>query len=33
MKNFNWPSLIFQLVSEPVWSLVDFNRLCDLKAT
>jgi hypothetical protein len=27
------PSPVLQLVSEPVWSLVDFNRLCDLKVT
>jgi hypothetical protein len=40
-RNFDWlsftplwsPSLVLQLVSEPVWSLVDFNRLCDLKVT
>jgi hypothetical protein len=33
-KNFDWsPSPVIQLVSEPVWSLVSFNRLCDLKAT
>jgi hypothetical protein len=24
---------VLQLVSEPVWSPVGFNRLCDLKAT
>jgi hypothetical protein len=27
------PSPVFQLVSEPVWSLIGFNRLCDSKAT
>jgi hypothetical protein len=27
------PSPVHQLVSEPVWLLVGFNRLCDLKAT
>jgi hypothetical protein len=27
------PSLVLQLVSEPIWSLVYFNRLCDLNAT
>jgi hypothetical protein len=40
-RNFDWlpftplwsPSLVLQLVSEPVWSLVGFNRLCDPKAT
>jgi hypothetical protein len=26
------PSPVLQLVLEPVWSLVGFNRLCDLKA-
>jgi hypothetical protein len=43
VRNFDWlpftpppfwsPSLVLQLVSEPVWSLVGFNRLCDPKAT
>jgi hypothetical protein len=41
MRNFDWlsftpplwtPSLVLQLVSEPVWSPVGFNRLCDTKA-
>jgi hypothetical protein len=40
VSNFDWlpftllwsPSPILQLVSEPVWSPVGFNRLCDLKA-
>jgi hypothetical protein len=40
-KNFDWlpfiplwsPSSVIQLVSEPVWSLVSVNRLCDPKAT
>jgi hypothetical protein len=27
------PSPVLQLVSEPVWSPIGFNRLCDLKAT
>jgi hypothetical protein len=27
------PSPVLQLVSEPVWSLVGFNRLYDLNAT
>jgi hypothetical protein len=39
--NFDWlpftplwsPSPVLQLVSELVWSLVDFNRLCDPKTT
>jgi hypothetical protein len=39
--NFDWLSftplwsfsLVFQLISEPVWSLAGFNRLCDPKAT
>jgi hypothetical protein len=26
------PSLVLQLVSEPVWSLVGFNTLCDPNA-
>jgi hypothetical protein len=26
-------SPIIQLISEPVWSLVGFNRLCNLKVT
>jgi hypothetical protein len=41
VSNFDWlpftplwsPSAVLQLVSEPVWSPVGFNRLCDLKAT
>jgi hypothetical protein len=41
VSNFDWlpftplwsPSPVLQLVSEPVWSPVSFNRLCDLKAT
>jgi hypothetical protein len=41
VSNFNWlpftplwpSSPVLQLVSEPVWSLVDFNRLCDPKMT
>jgi hypothetical protein len=41
VRNFDWlpftplwsPSPVLQLVSEPVWSPVGFNRLCDLKAT
>jgi hypothetical protein len=41
VSNFDWlpftplwsPSPVLQLVSEPVWSPVGFNRLCDLKAT
>jgi hypothetical protein len=40
LRNFDWlpftplwsPSSVLQLVSEPVWSLVGFNRLCDLQA-
>jgi hypothetical protein len=40
-ENFDWlpftplwsPSPVLQLIAEPVWSPVDFNRLCDLKAT
>jgi hypothetical protein len=40
-KNFDWlpftplwsPSPVLQLVLEPIWSLVGFNRLCDLKVT
>jgi hypothetical protein len=27
------PSPVLQFVSEPVWSPVGFNMLCDLKAT
>jgi hypothetical protein len=38
-RNFDWlpftplwsPSPVLQLVSEPIWSLVGFNMLCDLK--
>jgi hypothetical protein len=33
---FTSPSVapsVLQLVSESIWSLVDFNRLCNLKAT
>jgi hypothetical protein len=42
VSNFDWlpftpplwsPSPVLQLVSEPVWSPVGFNRPCDLKAT
>jgi hypothetical protein len=41
VSNFDWlpftplwsPSPVLQLVSEPVWSPVGFNMLCDLKAT
>jgi hypothetical protein len=41
VRNFDWlsftpvwsPSLVIQLVSEPVWSLVGFNRFCDPMAT
>jgi hypothetical protein len=40
VRNFDWlpftplwsPSPVLQLVSESVWSLVGFNRLCDPKA-
>jgi hypothetical protein len=27
------PSPVLQLISDLIWSLVGFNRLCDLKAT